>query len=87
MACRTSWGIRWGSVQPNQRKRTAGILAARSRNSGSPFRAMVWPTEMTVRSPSRMFHRRRKLSRRAGSGAKKSVSTPLETLYTGGFRP
>ena len=29
----------------------------------------------------------RKDARRVGSGAKNSVSTPLEMLYTGGLRP
>ena len=87
MASRMDWGRRRGSVQPYQRKRTSGIRRASSKNSGRPFRAMVCPTEMTARSPSRSPQRRRKASRLSGLGAKKEVSTPLEMLYTGFFSP
>ena len=74
-------------VGNHSKNRTRGICRARARNAGSPLRAMVWPTEITAFSPSCRPYRARKASRRAGSGAKKSVSTPLERLYTGRRSP
>ena len=87
MAARTGSLTSAGLVQPYQIKPVPGSLRARSMNSKIPLRSIKWPTLITSFWPGRCCCLARQAVPRAGSGAKNSVSTPLERAYTGFFSP